>query len=73
MGVFELAIERFPYLRKKTDGHQRNNAPQFRYSLRPLDLPIYEKILGDVSTSHGRTVAEVFGTWEAWWKIGRRR
>ena len=51
---------------KKTEGQRRNNAPQFWYSLRPLGLPIYEKILGDVSTSHGRAVADVFGTWEDW-------
>ena len=66
LDVFELAIDRFPYLRKKTAGQRRNNVTQFKYSLRPLGLPIYEQILSDVSTSHGRTVSEVFGTWEDW-------
>ena len=66
LDVFELVIERPPYLRKKTDGHRRNNVPQFRYSLRHLDMPIYETILSDVSTSHGRTVTEVCGAREDW-------
>ena len=66
LDVFELAIERFPYLRKETEGQRRNNATQFRCSRRPLDLPIYEEILSDVSISHGRTVNEVFGAWGDW-------
>ena len=64
--VFELAIERFPYLCKKTEGQRRNNAPQHRYCLRPLGLPIYEKVMSEVCASNDRTVTEVFGTWEDW-------
>ena len=71
--VFELAIERFPYLCKKTEGQRRNNAPQYRYCLRPLGLPIYEKVMSEVCASNGRTVTGVFGTWEDWWKIGGKR
>ena len=66
LDVFELAIGRPPYFCKKTEGHRRNSAPQFKYSHQPLGMPIYEKILSDVSTSHGRTVTEVFGTLEGW-------
>ena len=64
--VLEISIDQFPYLIRKSEGRQRENAMMSKYILRPLDLARLDYVLGDVASTIGSSIDEVFGSWEIW-------
>ena len=64
--VSELAIGKNPYLRRKKEGQWRQNAPTWRYMLRPVDINVRDEILRSVAKKHGGDVIDIFGDWSVW-------
>ena len=64
--VIEIAIGHFPYLIRKSGGRQRGNATVPKYIPRPIDLARVDYVMGDVSSTIGSSIDEVFGYWDIW-------